>query len=241
MTSNNYPDLSSLKHVSAQKVSDHIFEQLKESIILKEILPEEQLPPERELCSIFNASRLTVREAIQRLKEEGLVEQIRGAKGGTFILPLTAKIHEKTKESLINQWDEFQDIFVFRNFIEPYTAKMAALNISEEKIEELHQLNNQISAPCEREEFRSNDVKFHLKISEIAKNIYFQNSVRMIRTKINPALDLLPFNEDVRKKTYEEHQFIIESIEKQDKSTAKKVMYDHIFGTTNKLEEIIRE
>ena len=46
MTSNNYPDLSSLKHVSASKSKRSHFEQLKESIILKEILLKEQLPPE---------------------------------------------------------------------------------------------------------------------------------------------------------------------------------------------------
>lgn len=68
--------------VSAKKVSEFILEQLEEAIILKELLSEEQLPTERELAEIFNASRITVREALSELENRGLIEKCVGAKGG---------------------------------------------------------------------------------------------------------------------------------------------------------------
>ncbi|GJM70884.1 hypothetical protein HMSSN036_31000 [Paenibacillus macerans] len=67
--------------VSTKKVSEFIKEQLEEAIILKEFMSEDQLPSERELAEIFNASRITVREALAALEAKGLIEKRVGAKG----------------------------------------------------------------------------------------------------------------------------------------------------------------
>lgn len=43
----------------------------------------EQIPTEAELCTIYGASRITIREAVRRLTEEGLLVRRRGS--GTFV------------------------------------------------------------------------------------------------------------------------------------------------------------
>jgi GntR family transcriptional regulator len=43
----------------------------------------EQIPTEAELCTIYGASRVTIREAVRRLTEEGLLVRRRGS--GTFV------------------------------------------------------------------------------------------------------------------------------------------------------------
>lgn len=50
------------------------------------------LPPERELCELFSASRMTVRKAVDELVDEQVLYRIRGK--GTFVL------HEKIMQSL---------------------------------------------------------------------------------------------------------------------------------------------
>ena len=50
------------------------------------------LPPERELCEMFSASRMTVRKAVDELVDEHVLYRIRGK--GTFVL------HEKIMQSL---------------------------------------------------------------------------------------------------------------------------------------------
>lgn len=47
------------------------------------LVPDAQLPPERNLAGMAEVSRVTVRKAVARLVSEGLLEQRRGA--GTFV------------------------------------------------------------------------------------------------------------------------------------------------------------
>ncbi len=56
---------------------------LKNKIFLGKYRPGDMLPSERELIEIYKVSRLTAREAVNRLAMQGLVEKIQGK--GTFV------------------------------------------------------------------------------------------------------------------------------------------------------------
>ena len=55
-----------------------VFEQIKELIVTGKLLPEQKIPGEMALTSLFNVSRSSVREAILKLECLGFVEQKRG-------------------------------------------------------------------------------------------------------------------------------------------------------------------
>jgi len=56
---------------------------LREKIWNKEFPPGFKLPTERELCSEYGVSRITVRHALMLLEEQGLIERMQGR--GTFV------------------------------------------------------------------------------------------------------------------------------------------------------------
>ena len=56
---------------------------LRDRIIEGDIVTGEALPPERELCDLVGASRVTVRKAIEQLIDEGLLQRKQGS--GTFV------------------------------------------------------------------------------------------------------------------------------------------------------------
>ncbi len=56
---------------------------LKNKIFLGNYKPGDMLPSERELMEIYKVSRLTAREAVNRLAIQGLVEKVQGK--GTFV------------------------------------------------------------------------------------------------------------------------------------------------------------
>lgn len=47
--------------------------------------PGDQIPPEKELSRMYNVSRVTVREALRRLEEDGLISRM--PRRGTIVLP----------------------------------------------------------------------------------------------------------------------------------------------------------
>ena len=72
-----------LKPVRPQKISDQVFEQLRELIFRGKLKPGDKLMPERDMAGTMNVSRTSVRDAIGRLVTMELVEQKQGK--GTFV------------------------------------------------------------------------------------------------------------------------------------------------------------
>ncbi|OUM97459.1 MAG: hypothetical protein BAA02_06330 [Paenibacillaceae bacterium ZCTH02-B3] len=227
----------SFKRVMAKNVSEFVLEQLEEAIFLKEILPDEQLPPERELAKMFNASRMVVREAIAKLEAKGLVEKRLGAKGGTFVLPITHKALEYAKEQIVEQKELLKDLLEYRSIVEPEAAGLAAKRITQEELRELREILHLGEGDVNRELFRSLDVKFHLIIAKASRNSFFEQAVRQIRIKINLGLDLLPFDERIKKQSVRDHLQIHEALMNRDSDRARQLMREHLRTTEHSLRQ----
>jgi GntR family transcriptional regulator, transcriptional repressor for pyruvate dehydrogenase complex len=59
--------------------------QIEAAILAGKIQPGESLPSERELREQFQTGRGVIREAMRALKEKGLIEIRKGARGGAFV------------------------------------------------------------------------------------------------------------------------------------------------------------
>ena len=55
-------------------VGQMVFDQMQELLIRGEWKPGDRLPSENELAEMFNVSRITIRQALQKLSVLGLVE-----------------------------------------------------------------------------------------------------------------------------------------------------------------------
>jgi DNA-binding FadR family transcriptional regulator len=98
--------------VQGGRASEDIALKLEAAILEGRLNPGERLPSEREMQGQFGTGRGVVREAIQVLKQKGLLEVRKGAKGGAYVrrldvanvsesLALFLKQHPVGKEQLI--------------------------------------------------------------------------------------------------------------------------------------------
>ena len=81
---------------SRDSLVDEVFEQMKDQIVSGEWGPGEKILSENELSQVFNVSRATIRNSIQKLKAIGILTTKQGR--GTFV---RKTISENLAENLI--------------------------------------------------------------------------------------------------------------------------------------------
>ncbi|MCS5505444.1 GntR family transcriptional regulator [Curtobacterium flaccumfaciens pv. betae] len=89
---------------------DEVEDRLVTAVAVGEYLPGANLPPERELAGLLGVARVTVRGAIARLVERGLLETRRGRGGGTFVRtewPDNSSV--AVGRVLLARWEAIQD------------------------------------------------------------------------------------------------------------------------------------
>jgi len=65
--------MTKLTPIKQKRISDQIFEQIRDLIYRGELAPGSKLMPERELAVTMGVSRASVRNAVKRLAAIGLV------------------------------------------------------------------------------------------------------------------------------------------------------------------------
>ncbi len=100
------------------------------------LLPGSPLPPEREIASITDFSRVTVRKAIQSLADEGTIVQKRGS--GSFIASKPERIEQKLSrltsfsEDMARRGKTSASRWLERGIFMPSPAEMTSLGLSSE-------------------------------------------------------------------------------------------------------------
>lgn len=74
---------------------------LRERILSENLKSDQAVPSERELAEEFQVSRMTVRQALTVLREEGLIYQKRGR--GTFVSSLKMDIHTRNLDGFSDE------------------------------------------------------------------------------------------------------------------------------------------
>ncbi|VEI12857.1 GntR family transcriptional regulator [Trueperella bialowiezensis] len=80
-----------------------IAEDLRTRIDDGDIRPGDQLPPEVDLAAMYGVARMTLRQALDVLESEGLIERKRGRGGGTFVCAAPPRIELNRIDGILPQ------------------------------------------------------------------------------------------------------------------------------------------
>ncbi|MBI1280439.1 MAG: FCD domain-containing protein [Anaerolineaceae bacterium] len=133
-------------------LSDQVYEQLRSAIICAERKPGEKLV-ELEIAAQMGTSQGPVREALQRLERDGLVE--RQARSATYVSSISM--------------DEMFELFSVRSVIEGFAIRRAAQKITQEQCDYLQELIENMEQAGKREDMitlAEFDMQFHRFIVE---------------------------------------------------------------------------
>ena len=126
------------KSIQPNRISSSIMDQIKEALFQNKLMPGDKLPSEHELMEQFNASRVTVREALRTLEYSGILEIKRGSRGGAFIKGQNSKIVTNFLQDMFATGKiEISDLTEVRLALEPLSAKVAAARAKEPSLKQI--------------------------------------------------------------------------------------------------------
>ena len=205
---------------------DVVFNTLREAILKGDLKPGERLM-ELQLAAQLGVSRTPIREAIRKLELEGLVLMIprRGA-----------EVAEITEKSL-------RDVLEVRGALEELAVDLACDRITNEDIQNLKEAAKEFEAALQGgdvTEYAEADVKFHDIIYHATDN------QRLIQLLYNLREQMYRYRVEYLKRKemhsilLEEHEHIIECIEKRDNQAAKLAISTHVENQARTVSDTIR-
>src|SRR4030042_220602 len=156
--------------VKKGKISELIAQQIKNIILNGAMRPGDKLPPERELVKQFQASRISVREALKSLEASSLLTIKPGS--GVFVAEVNPKPISKSLASILQiQKATINDLTEARTILEPTIARLASIRIKPEDFLKLEE-NIQKGSTLVKSGFsgRANHIEFHSIIAELTHN-----------------------------------------------------------------------
>lgn len=220
--------------VESQSLSDTVVSQI-ENLILSGVLVEgDMLPGERELAEQMEISRPKVREALQKLSDNGLVNIV--AKDGAYIAKLGGDIMSPALIKLYNRSPSaIRDNLEYRREQEGFAARLAAQRATtRDRSELLAVIDQMLIADKEDNPDKASrlDLELHQSIVFAAHNrtlshmmtgLYSLNKSSLFYNR-SEVLEI----EDAADTLFQQHERIVEAICRSQPERAEKAAHEHI-------------
>jgi DNA-binding FadR family transcriptional regulator len=219
--------------VRPERFAERVYETLFHAIVEGRIAVGGKLPSENDLATLFDVSRPVVRQALDRLREDQMVESVRGS--GTYVkekpgLAATAAQGAEPETRIGHIMNGLE----LRLVIEPECAYMAALRRNADDLEKMERLlqgfeeANAVGGIAHHFDFA-----FHEAIATATANMRFVQVMKTLEYDVSHAVNMLrhlmhipPWKRS--QDAMDEHRKIFELIRVQDAEGARRAMRGHI-------------
>lgn len=215
-----------------RKLSDQVFDRLRDMIASGELPPGAPLPSERDLMERFGTGRPAVREALQHLHTMGLITISHGERSRVNALSadsVLSRVDDVARMLLSSEPDHLDHLKQARRMFECGLVCMAAQTATEADVADLRDLiAAQRDCLGDAARFVTQDMAFHARIAAISGNpILVATSQSMLRWLFQYHGVLLHWsgNEQV---TLREHAAITDLIAAHDPDGAVAAMQAHL-------------
>jgi len=222
------------------RLGDHLSSRISDLIDRGEFGNEGRLPSELALADRFGVSRPVVREALSRLRSQGVIVSRKGS--GSYIQKLRTPLGAPGFWP-IDSLAAVRKCFEFRTGVEGEAAFFAAQNHAPETLEAIRQaLERMEAAATDGAVATRADLEFHLAVARASGNEYFEAVLQSMRTPIEFAINLARSLTLTRPLEHlrivqTEHVVLFQAIEARDKDAARAAMRRHIENTCKRVFE----
>ena len=196
--------------ISRNVLSNKVYAAIKEMVTNHRFQPGARLNVEK-ISKELEVSRTPVWEAVRRLQQEGLLQNI--PYRGVFMVEMTL--------------ERALELYQVREALEGLAARLAALYANEKILDKMGEiLENQIKA-VEKGDllgYSRTDFDFHSLIHKMSRNAVLQEMLESLKTKMQPiTVEVRP----LLQRLYEDHLEIIDVLRAKDPEKSEKVLRRH--------------
>lgn len=222
-----------LRPVRAGSGFEEALEQILQVLRLGLVPQGGRLPAERDLAERLGVSRVTLRDVLKVLQDEGLVESRRGRYGGTFVTRRPTHPAGGLEDELRRRIEkvDVEDTLRFREVLEVGAAGLcAAHGLSPEQSDRLRKaLVATRDAPLA--EYRRADTMLHLTLAELSGSPTLAAQYAAVRATVNDLLGCIPLLVRNLEHSQRQHTALVEAVLEGDADAAREVMREHCGGT----------
>ena len=225
--------------LNARGRAEEVVERISRAILLGLLVDGEQLPTEAEFADQLGVSPMTLREALAILRQQGLVETLRGRNGGSFVRrpedPPLAPLEERLRSTTVS---ELRDLADEQLAVSGTAARLAAERASAANVRRLLHLVEQLAAAKGVGARIRADSRFHLEVAMASQ------SERLTRLEVSLQAELtallwLPLEpQPVLEDVVAEHHAIAVAIAEEDGERARNLAERHVERNLRRIVEM---
>jgi len=208
-------------------LSEQISNRLRDMIIQHQLSPGERIR-ERDICTELQVSRTPLREALQKLASEGLIELVPNC-GAVITAPSP---------------EEIADMLQVLGVLEAFAGERACELVTQEEISEIKALQYEMLAAFSRGDrlsyFKLNQ-RIHLSIIKAARS----ETLLSMHQRLNARLYRIRYQSNLRNELWggavNEHNDIMAALEERDAAKLSALLRQHLRSTWEKVSEVMAE
>ena len=207
------------------RMSDRLREAIEEEITTGKLLPGSRID-EAELAKRFNVSRTPIREALNLLLGEGLIE----TRPGRGVL-----VTRVTPQRLIEMFEVMAELEVM-------CARLAARRMTEDElaaIESAHAACQGAVAARDADAYFYANERFHYAIYTASHNSFLFEQAASLQRKLRPYRRLQLRVRNRIQRSFDEHQAIVDALREEDAERLVTSVRNHVLVQGERFADLI--
>ena len=223
----------------APSLADVLAHRLEHDIAQGHYAPGEKLPREQQLATTYGVSRPIVREAIGRLKHDGLVTSRQGS--GAFVAESGGASVFRLDVSNFKDRQEIESLIELLMAIESSATELAAQRRTDQDLIAIGNQLEAMQAAIERGDSGvDEDVAFHQAIVEATKNPFFMDLSTFLDRRVRHFIRTARANTAKLQTGHmmavqDEHRDIFHAIRDRDAQGARQAAENHLKQAAQRL------
>jgi DNA-binding FadR family transcriptional regulator len=227
-----HTSLAPAARVVVPKAARLVADTLRERILTGQVATGAHLPPAEALLEEFGVSRATLREALNALESEGLVQLRRGPRGGAIVTAPDGLAIMRSLESLLRfEGTTVEQIMEVRLVVDPLAVRLAA---EEADAEDLRRIGASVERQRRPEVLESHDewfrenLYYHWAIAAASHNPLVRVLSESLHNIVLTGGIQIDFKTSERRRSVDDHAAIYERLVARDGDAAALRLQRHL-------------